>query len=296
MAQVVSLLNLKGGVGKTTTTVALAHSLTADFGKHVLVIDLDPQASATIILIGEAAAFRVAQRDQTVAQVFRDALGGGPAIFNFDSAVQSNVGGVEGLAGIDLLASSAELYAVQEGLPLCGETGTDVGRAHAILHDAIGAHLADYDIVLIDCPPSLNTVTYNGLFLSDGFLIPTIPDVLSTHGIPVLLRRLSAFSRATGHGLAPIGLVATKMQANSRVHAETLKRLQTLRDLMPVYDTVIPQTNHIAAAGAFGLAGSIRQKWGHPALPPLFRALAGHVLARLDMVAPHTAVPEVIAA
>jgi hypothetical protein len=73
--------------------------------------------------------------------------------------------------------------------------------------------LEDYDIVIVDCPPNLGIITLNGLRISDGYIIPTIPDHLSTYGIPQIITRISDFSEAISETIEPVGIVATKYQA-----------------------------------------------------------------------------------
>ena len=94
MATVIAFINLKGGVAKTTTTVAVAQMLVAEFRKRVLVIDLDPQTNATAILIGDDRWRQLNDQGQTIAQLFRDALNGEKKTFDITKAIQKNVGNV----------------------------------------------------------------------------------------------------------------------------------------------------------------------------------------------------------
>src|SRR5262249_32850330 len=109
---VVSLINLKGGVGKTTTTVQLAECLVSEFGKRVLVIDLDPQTNATISLIEEERWEELDEQGRTISQLFHDKLEG-TSRFNIHTAIQKGVSNL-GLADLSLLPSSMQLIAVQD--------------------------------------------------------------------------------------------------------------------------------------------------------------------------------------
>ncbi len=282
MTQVFSVIALKGGVGKTTTSVALAHMFAAEFNKRVLVVDLDPQASASDMLIGTARVAEISFAGRSVACAFHDPSDARSRWYPCADITERSVGGIHGVTTIDLLPASASLYQEQSGL---NAPPPGIPR-HGLLSAYLRPVLAQYDIVIIDCPPNFNTVTQNALFASNGYLIPIIPDILSTRGVPTLLQMVRDFSQRTGHLVVPIGMVAVKMQMNSRVHTETLRQLRGLHMMIPVFPQVIPQTNHIAAAAAFGHAASLAHKWGHPAIPGLLRTLCQMISLRLDQISP----------
>lgn len=113
----------------------------------------------------------------------------------------------------------------------------DPGRFHAsspieVLRRTLRHTLEEgrYDYILIDCPPSLGLVTLNGLRISDYYLVPTIPDFLSTYGIPQIIKRIGEFSEAAGHTIELLGILATKYRAQSPVHNQQLKVLQQGKD------------------------------------------------------------------
>lgn len=278
MPFIVSTINLKGGVGKTTTTVALAETLASELGKKVLLIDLDPQTNATIMLIGEDRWIALNKQDHTLARLFEDAVEPGTYRFDFDATLQSGVSNVAGAAGLDLLPASLDMIDVQDilavaearlqprldpvGLILAGLLPwrgfpARLDRARALLdlpvtllHNAIGDRLAAYDVVLIDCPPNLGCIPLNGLYMSDAYLIPTIPDHLSTYGIPQIVSRVARFSERIGRRIAPLGILMTKFQANSSIHTATRARLEKASG-PPVFGVVIKQSSQIAAAAEF---------------------------------------------
>src|SRR5262245_12761799 len=109
MCNVVSTINLKGGVGKTTTTVALAETFSAEFRKNVLVIDIDPQTNATVMLIGEKKWQELNNQDHTLAQLFKDALDPDSKKFDLSKTLQKRVSDVSAARSIDLLPSSLDL-------------------------------------------------------------------------------------------------------------------------------------------------------------------------------------------
>ena len=218
MATVISFINLKGGVAKTTTTVAVAQMLDAEFGKKVLLIDLDPQTNATVMLIGDKRWRELNDQRQTIAQLFRDALNDETKVFKLEKAIQKRVGNVGDVRRLALLPSSLDLIDVQDNL-----ASMNPGRFHAatpieVLQRALRPILESdkYDFVLIDCPPSLGLVTLNGLRISDYYVIPTVPDYLSTYGIEQIIDRVEEFADTVGKSIIPMGILATKYRRSRR--------------------------------------------------------------------------------
>jgi chromosome partitioning protein len=264
MATTIAFINLKGGVAKTTTAVATAQILSGVHRKKVLLIDLDPQTNATVMLIGDAKWKALNDRGHTVAQLFRDALDPANRRFELDATLQTRVGGVGEARTVSLIPSSLDLIRIQDDL-----VTMPTGRYRAqtpidILYRAIRDRIEDYDFVLIDCPPSLGLITLNGLRFADGYVIPTVPDVLSTYGIPQIVERVADFAQEIGEPIEPYGIVATKYQANSTVHQNQLRILRRQQDA-PVFESVIGQTNELSAAAEFNSAvtSTLRQKWGY---------------------------------
>lgn len=263
MATVISMINLKGGVGKTTTTVAVAEILAGEFGKKVLVIDLDPQTNATTILIGEDRWAELNANEYTLARLFDDALAEPEdRAFDIEKALQRGVSSVRDVRRLDLLPSSLDLIDVQDRL---GSMSS--GRFHSdvptdILRRATRPVIDAYDFVLIDCPPNLGIITLNGLRISDGYVIPTIPDILSTYGIPQIVTRVGAFADNIGDDIVPFGIVISKYREQSTVHKNTVRRLRSDSKLPPVFNVVIREMNKIAESAEFGGINTLRQKYG----------------------------------
>ncbi|MGB7797456.1 MAG: AAA family ATPase [Pseudonocardiaceae bacterium] len=287
MSTVLSTINLKGGVGKTTTTVGIAEMLVAEYGMRVLVIDLDPQTNATVSLIDEQIWKALDEQGLTVAQLFVDTLSEDPAArrFRLDDAIQTDVGSVHGLRGLDLLPSSLRLIDVQEKL-----AAMPLGQFYSmapsqVLQTAIKRRLDDWDYILIDCPPNLGIITLNGLRISDAYLIPTIPDVLSTYGIPQIIRRVQAFADEINEDIPALGIVITKYQANSTMHVNTTARLRDdHRDGKgpEVFDTIIPQGNAIAGAADFTARGTLRQKYAYQGGYEAFHGLTAEIIKAVE--------------
>ena len=284
MATVISFINLKGGVAKTTTTVAVAEMLDSEFGKKVLLIDLDPQTNATVMLIGDERWRTLNDQHQTIAQLFRDALNGETKTFDLAKAIQTKVGNVGDVKRLALLPSSLDLIDVQDNL-----ASMNPGRFHAaspigVLQRTLRPILEsnEYDFVLIDCPPSLGLVTLNGLRISDYYVIPTIPDYLSTYGIEQIIDRVNEFADAIGKSIIPMGILATKFRAQSPVHHNQLNILKK-KQAAPVFDTVVPENSDIAAAAEYRSVSTMRQKWGYRGQFDIYRALTREILDRVQV-------------
>ena len=280
MATVIATINLKGGVGKTTTTVAMAEILSAEFGKRVLVVDLDPQTNATVMLIGEKRWKTQNNQGRTLAQLFKDALIEDPEdrSFNITDSIVRGVSAVAAVRTVDLLPSSIDLIDVQDRL-----ASMQPGRFYSnvptdVLRRAILPVIDDYDYVLIDCPPNLGIITLNGLRISTGFIIPTIPDVLSTYGIPQIINRVSDFSGNIGEEIEVMGIVITKYRAQSGLHRNTVETLR--RGKIHVFENIIPERQEIAGSAEFMGTSTLRQKYGYHGEFDSYKNLTSEIMNR----------------
>lgn len=277
MAHVISFINLKGGVAKTTTTIAIGEILSGVFRKKVLIIDLDPQTNATVQLIDEESWKSLDDQGHTLAQVFADALDPDNAKFELNKTLQKGVSYVQAVKSLDLLPSSLKLIDIQDRLSTMSSGKFYAQNPIDILRKAVKPIIDEYDFVLIDCPPNLGIITLNGLRISEGYIIPTIPDVLSTYGIPQIIKRVSEFSDAIGEPLEPLGIVVTKYQVQMSLHTRTLRQLRKGKDA-GVFQTVIPQRQNIAEAAEFTPVSTLRQKWGYKDEYVAFEALTKEIM------------------
>jgi chromosome partitioning protein len=255
-SSVVSVINYKGGVGKTTLTANIGAELAAR-GRTVLLVDLDPQASLTFsFYLAEDWETQLAE-EKTILQWYQSFLAGGvaeplrkyvvspPAV---NDLVQPSGG------RLDLLASHLGLIEVDLDLA-ASLGGARFQRSsprflpvYRMLADALGdAALADYDMVLVDCPPNFNVVTRTAIVASDYLLVPARPDYLSARGVAYLRARLSGLVE-TYNAIAPtsispeiVGVVFTMIQpAGSSIltaQRETMQRLATIE--IPVFRQTI---------------------------------------------------------
>jgi chromosome partitioning protein len=254
---VLSFINLKGGVGKTTTAVAVAEMLAHEERKHVLLIDLDPQTNATVALISEDQWAEMDVSGRTIAQLFEDRLNPqNPPKFDIEKAIARGVSTInDGIARLDLLPSSIRLIDLQDRIPMIALSGNFTANPLEILRVALQPVIDRYDYIIIDCPPSLGTVTKNGLRISTGYVIPTIPDIVSTWGIYQIVDNVENFAHDIDRPIRPLGIVATKVQGNN-LHRRVIGDLKNRRlgrfgkedglSQPPLFDNTIPQTVAVA--------------------------------------------------
>lgn len=203
MATVVSFINFKGGVGKTTLSVEIAASLYKKFNSRVLMIDLDPQSNCTFYWMNENDWEEHVKAKGTLLDFFEVCLEEKefdlpqiialPTRFNrfkwyqeFDQKLN---------CGIKLLPSDMRLFGVD--LKLAQRFGFDNPKSQLFLKKALKGIESDYDFVFIDCPPNLYLATQNGLFASDYYVIVALAEYLSTLGIAHIQSSIdSVFKRA----------------------------------------------------------------------------------------------------
>jgi chromosome partitioning protein len=278
VARAIATINLKGGVGKTTTTAALAEFMAAEFGQRVLLVDLDPQTNLTTMMIGEERWKELNELGRTLATLFRRAVDPTADEFDIEKALQHDVSPVKAVRGVDLLASSLDLIEIQEGLSHQQYADAESTRPIEVLRTAIAPIADRYDYILIDCPPNLGMLTWNGLRLADGYLIPTIPDILSTYGIPQLQARVQKFADKSGHRIREIGLVITKYRSASSLHRSIIEQLQRDDRTANVVPAWIPEANQIAASAEFVPYGTLKRKYGNTGQFDALRILTETVL------------------
>jgi chromosome partitioning protein len=281
---IVSFINLKGGVGKTTICTAVAEMLAKEKNKHVLVIDLDPQTNATVSLIPEEKWEEVDDKGQTLAQLFSDRLNGDtPPTFNIHDAIVRGVSAVDGgIQRLELLPSSIRLIDIQEKIPLIALTGNYAMSPLDILKNAVAGVIDRYDYVLIDCPPSLGTITKNGLRISSAYVIPTIPDIVSTWGIYQIVDAVVRFGEDTGHAVKPLGIIASKVRGTA-LHKRIMEDLRQGRlgrfgrqgsgvQLPTLFDAYVSEAASVArGADVEGGINTLRQKYGQEPYRALLR-------------------------
>jgi chromosome partitioning protein len=231
MAKVFCVANQKGGVGKTTTTVNLAAGLAA-LGQRVLLVDLDPQGNATM---GSGVDKRALER--TVYDVL---LGTVPVA---EVRRPSRVG------GYDVLGANRELAGAEVEL---------VGFEHRErrLRDALKPVLGDYDLVVIDCPPSLSLLTLNGLCSAHGVIVPMQCEYFALEGLTDLVNTIKQVRANLNRELEIIGLLRVMFDPRITLQQQVSEQLKGHFD-DKVFNTVIPRNVRLAEAPSYGQPGIV---------------------------------------
>ena len=190
MAEIVSFINFKGGVGKTTLSVEIAASLYKRFNSRVLMIDLDPQSNCTFYWMNEKDWEKHVEEKGTLLKFFEACLEGKDSEFDLSKIIalptrfNKSKWYQEDLAlnrGIKILPSDIKLFGVD--LKLAQRFGFENLKSQLFLRKALKKIEDQYDFIFIDCPPNLYLATQNGLFASDHYIIIALAEYLSTLGI-----------------------------------------------------------------------------------------------------------------
>jgi chromosome partitioning protein len=262
MPTAIATISLKGGVGKTTLTAGVAEFLAGEFGQRVLLVDLDAQTNLTTMMIGQDRWLQCNKRGHTLATLFADALDD-TRRFDLDTTLQRDVSPVESVRGVDLLPASLDFIELQEELSARRVAADDHAALIDVLRRAVAAIADNYDFILIDCAPNVGPFSLNGLSLADAYVIPTIPDVLSTYAIGHVQRQVADFGREIGREITELGVVVTKFRAAATLHQDTVLRLRrdpSIQNVLPAY---LHEANVIGAAAEYRPYVNLRAKYGH---------------------------------
>jgi len=236
MAKIFCIANQKGGVGKTTTTVNLAAGL-AKSGQRVLMVDLDPQGNATM---GSGVDKR--QLELSIYDVLLESASVAEARVQSDKLAAAG-------CGYDILGANRELAGAEVEL-------VDVERREKRLKQSMASVSAEYDFILIDCPPSLSMLTLNGLCCAHGVIVPMQCEYFALEGLADLVNTIKQVHANLNRDLAIIGLLRVMFDPRIMLQQQVSEQLKA-RFGDKVFDTVIPRNVRLAEAPSYGLPGVV---------------------------------------
>ena len=234
MARIFCVANQKGGVGKTTTTVNLSAGL-AKVGQRVLMVDLDPQGNATM---GSGVDKR--QLELSVYDVLLESASVAEARVRSDRLVEAG-------CSYDILGANRDLAGAEVELG-------DGERRERRLKEALATVDAEYDFVLVDCPPSLSMLTLNGLCAAHGVIVPMQCEYFALEGLSDLVNTIKQVHANLNPDLEIIGLLRVMFDPRITLQQQVSDQLKAhFGD--KVFNTVIPRNVRLAEAPSYGLPG-----------------------------------------
>lgn len=233
MARIYAICNQKGGVGKTVTAVSLGIGLARE-GKRVLLVDVDAQGSLTASLGYQ----HPDQMEVTLATVMGQVIQ--------DLPLQPGMGILHHSEGVDLLPANIELSGLEVTL-------VNTMSRETVLRECLRGVQEQYDVILLDCCPSLGMLTINALAAADQVLIPVQANYLSIKGLEQLLRTISKVRRQINPKLDIAGILVTMADMRTIYTRDVIDLLHTTYDgKLKVFDSIIPASIRAAETSAEG--------------------------------------------
>ena len=233
MAKITAICNQKGGVGKTVTAVNLGIGLARE-GKKVLLVDMDAQGSLTASLGYQ----RPDQMENTLATILGRMI--------LDEPVSPGEGILHQAEAVDLLPANIELSGLEVTL-------VNTMSRETILRDYLNSVRDQYDVILLDCCPSLGMLTINALAAADQVLIPMQAHYLSIKGLEQLIRTISNVKRKINPGLEIAGILITMADMRTNYSREIIDLLRnTYGSKLRIFDSIIPLSIRAAETSAEG--------------------------------------------
>jgi len=265
-ARIISVINMKGGVGKSTTTVSLAETLAHHQRRRVLVIDLDPQTNASIMIAGPEKWNAMREAERTLDFYFESYIVQQKPK-PFKQLIEKNVSDLKGKPDVALCASAPEFRIVERDMiESFVKRGFQIDMIQKWILERFANGLKnvlnDYDYILIDCPPGISLFAEAALIAADTILVPSIPDYVSRLGLITFRKRALRLINERRGGPSQLMVLATKYEDGFSLHRSEASLLKdNLGDAM--FDVRIPQNVDIAKAAEWSeTPRTFEQKYG----------------------------------
>ena len=207
MGKVISFINYKGGVGKTTLAVEMAAGIANRYDAKVLVVDLDPQTNATFYLLDPDEWAAWDKNHGTLRNLFDAAI----SEQNFDLRQVIYTFGDTRLRNVELVPSHLELLLID--MKLAAKFGAEGTNGISVLREVLDPIRDDYEAIICDCPPNLNLVTQNAIVASDSLAVVAMPEYLSTLGIATIQSAVQGLEDRVNKSIGVFGSQAFKAPA-----------------------------------------------------------------------------------
>lgn len=263
MGYVIATANMKGGVGKTTLTVNMATCLTKNYGKRVLVLDLDSQISATLSLMSPVDFAKLRKQRRTLRYLIDDIINpSSRAKLTIRDIIQTQVCN---LAGLDLLPGDIDLYDEFVVSEMLHQQAVNMGEnefetiwnrfERVLLGKILESIRQEYDFIILDCAPGYNLLTRSALATSNFYILPAKPEPLSVVGIQLLERRIAKLKESHEHeakiDIQMLGIVFTMSNANflsGRYYKQVMQRVSQDFGEAKICQTQVPTDVNVAKA------------------------------------------------